>query len=298
MIHTKHVLFVVTSFVLAGLIYGSSSTFDVFVQGKPVVGTHIDCTDADFFSETCCWWEDFGTYIAHVCQTCYADGYGGYEDCDPIEKQRTIKGGDVIPSLEEGILEQPLTTPTTPTPPLFGRNVGNAPLAGGVLQQPTTTPTAPPLFGRNEGAVPQTGGIEQPFTSIPFQQIPQGTVQGQDQPFQGPGILQPLTTLTTPTPTPPPQFGQLTPEGPALAGEDGAIQPMNTTFPTPEPFPPPPTPGFPPPPIATDVSPDLAPEDDQDETDDDDGGNDIVPDTGIAEQPETQGPEGPSNEEQ
>jgi hypothetical protein len=208
MIHTKHVLFVVTSFILAALIYSSSPTFDVFVQGKPVVGTLIDCTDADFFSETCCWWEDFGTYIAKVCQTCYADGYGGYGDCDPIEKQRTIKGGDVIPPLEEGVLEQPLTTLTTPTPPpLFGRNIGNAPLAGGVSEQPLTTivPTTPvltppPLFGRNTANVPLGGGV----------------------------LGQPTITAATPTPIPTPiptptPFGQIAPEGQVLppTGDEG-----------------------------------------------------------------------------
>jgi hypothetical protein len=81
--------------------------------------------------------------------------------------------------------------------------------------------TPPPLFGRNEGAVPPTGGIEQPFTSIPFQQIPQGTVQGQDQPFQGPGILQPLTTPNPlPTPLPPSPLPTPTQTGPTVAPQD------------------------------------------------------------------------------
>jgi hypothetical protein len=205
MIHTKHVLFVVTSFILAALIYSSSPTFVVFVQGKPVWGAHIDCTNADFFSETCCWAEDFGTYIAYVCQTCYdRDGYGstGYEDCGPLEKQRTVKGGDVTAPLGEGVLQQPLTTPTTPTPPLFGRNVGNAPLAGGVLEQPTTIPlpTPPPLFGRNDANVLQGGVIlEQPLTTI---------------------------TPTTPVPTPPPLFGQIAPEGQVpLTADEGTLPP-------------------------------------------------------------------------
>jgi hypothetical protein len=133
------------------------------------------------------------------------------------------------------------------------------------LEQVPTTPSPPPLFGRNI-------------------------------PLQGSGVFGQPTTTTTPTPTPFP-FGQISPEGttPTVEGED--IQPMNTTFPTPQPFPPP-TPGFKAPQTSIDISPDLAPEDDQDETDDD-GRNDNIPDTGIAEQPETQQPEEePSGEEQ
>ena len=70
----------------------------------------------------------------------------------------------------------------------------------------------------------------------------------------------------------------------SIVGEGENIQPMNTTYPTPQPFPPP-TPGFKAPQTSIDISPDLAPEDDQNETDD--GRND----TGITEQPETQQPE-------
>jgi hypothetical protein len=114
--------------------------------------------------------------------------------------------------------------------------------------------TPPPLFGRN---IPLPGGV----------------------------FEQPEITAATPIPRPP--FGQIAPEGATLAEEGENIQPMNTTFPTPQPFPPP-TPGFKAPQTSNDISPDLAPEDDQDETDD--GQNDI-PDTGITEQPETQQPE-------
>jgi hypothetical protein len=149
---------------------------------------------------------------------------------EPTPPPTSPPTGPFVPPGSLGVLEQPLTTITTPTPPpLFGRNVENAPLAGGVIGQPTTT--------------------------------------------------------TTPTPTPFP-FGQAIPEGPTLTEEGEDILPMNTTFPTPQPLPPP-TPGFKAPQTSIDISPDLAPEDDQDETDDEEG-NDNIPDTGITEQPETQ----------
>jgi hypothetical protein len=129
------------------------------------------------------------------------------------------------------------------------------------LEQVPTTP--PPLFGRNDATFPPTGDItgEQP-----------------------------------PTPTPPPLFGQIAPEGPTLAGEGENIQPWNTTFPTPQPFPPP-TPGFKAPQTSIDISPDLAPEEEDDQDETDDGRNDIVPDTGITEQPETQQPEDDGQED-
>jgi hypothetical protein len=154
-------------------------------------------------------------------------------------------------------LEQP-PTPPTPVGPFA------PPLSAGVLEQPLTATTPPPLFGRN---VPLQGGV----------------------------FGQPSITTATPIPTPPPLFGQATPEGPTPAEEGEDIQPMNTTFPTPQPFPPP-TPGFKGPQTSIDISPDLAPEDDQDETDD--GRKDIIPDTGIAEQPEIQQPQEPTNEGQ
>lgn len=87
---TKSVIFVVTSFILAALIYSSAARIVVVVQGDPA--SPIDCKEANFFFETCCWFEDFGDYISYVCQTCYdTDGYGsnGYEDCGPLVKTDT-----------------------------------------------------------------------------------------------------------------------------------------------------------------------------------------------------------------
>jgi hypothetical protein len=190
MLATKHGI-AVASFILATLIYSSSPTFLPHVEGKPVWGANIDCKEANFFYETCCWAEDFGTYIAYVCQTCYdKDGYGsnGYEDCGPLVKQRTISGDEVRAPLGEGVLEQPLTTtePTTPKPPaggkgIFGSDVlptpsispeGDVSNDGGTVKQPPTTPIAPPTGptvaphdsqGDKEDGIGDGGGVRPPL---------------------------------------------------------------------------------------------------------------------------------------
>jgi hypothetical protein len=84
---TKSVIFVVTSIILTALIYSSAAGFVVFAQNDPV--SPIDCKEANFFSETCCWWNDFGDYVSYVCQICYdtdGDSTNGYEDCNPPVK--------------------------------------------------------------------------------------------------------------------------------------------------------------------------------------------------------------------
>jgi hypothetical protein len=83
---TKFVIFVVTSFILSALIYSSTARFVVFAQES---SSPIDCKEANFFTETCCWWNDFGNYVSYVCQICYdmdGDFRNGYEDCDPPVK--------------------------------------------------------------------------------------------------------------------------------------------------------------------------------------------------------------------
>ena len=82
-----------------------------------------------------------------------------------------------VTNLAPGQGEILLTPPTTTTqdegitpPPLFGRNIENAPLAGGFFEQPiaptTPLPTPPPLFGRNDANVLGDGGFtQQPFTT-------------------------------------------------------------------------------------------------------------------------------------
>jgi hypothetical protein len=248
MIHTKRVIFMVLPLLFVPLVYGLSSTPDACAAPEAGWRSSQDCTVTSFGGVLCCWKENGVEY----CQTCIRIPYG---------TPGTEEGGWECTTKEKSLEQPPTPQPFDPT----------APLQGGVLEQ---LPDQPPLFGRNEAAVPPTGGIEQPFTTTTpplFGNIPQGG---------GFGILQ--------EPETPPTFGQAVPEGHTLAGEGENIQPMNTTFPTPQPFPPP-TPGFKAPQTSIDISPDLAPEDDQDETDD--GRNDIIPDTGITEQPETQQPE-------
>jgi hypothetical protein len=158
----------------------------------------------------CCWTEteegDPEQIEINKCQSCEVP-HNGVIDCKPPFPDPTAPpttGENIAPG-DTGVLEQPPTSsPFNPA----------APLQGGVLEQ--LQDDQPPLFGRNEGAAQPTGGIEQPFTSIPFQQIPQDTVQDQDQPF-----LQSETPPTlSPLPTPPPPLPPPTQTGPTDAPQD------------------------------------------------------------------------------
>jgi hypothetical protein len=186
MIHTKRVIFMILPLLFVPLVYGISSTPDACAappdsrwdSSKSCDGLKVQSEGVEV---TCCWRERIPGLLLgeEYCQTCEYTANGW--ECSQKELQ---------------FFEQP---PTPPTPPRFPGVLGDLP----TLEQVPTTP--PPLFGRNEGAVPPTGGIEQPFTSIPFQQIPQGTVQGQDQPLiqsETPPTLSPLPT--PPPPLPPP----------------------------------------------------------------------------------------------
>ena len=115
MMYKKHLFFMIITFILVILVGGSTSTYNLVVQGKPIAGGHIEC-DRDFFGVTCCWWEDFGDYISYVCQTCDEDGSG----CGPIVKT------------DPRSLEEPPTSPSTDLPVIPGGN--------GVLEQPPTSP--------------------------------------------------------------------------------------------------------------------------------------------------------------
>lgn len=89
------------------------------------------------------------------------------------------------------------------------------PTEGGVLQQPTTTPTTPPpLFGRND--LLQGGGF---FEQQPAAIVPPTPVL---TPEPTPDLPVPMFGSTQQaTPTPPPLFGQIAPQGqaPLTAGE-------------------------------------------------------------------------------
>jgi len=129
----------IITFILVILVGGSTSTYNLVVQGKPIAGGHIEC-DRDFFGVTCCWWEDFGDYISYVCQTCDEDGSG----CGPIVKT------------DPRSLEEPPTSPSTDLPVIPGGN--------GVLEQPPTSPQQGHKSGLEDEA--SKGSVfEQPPTS-------------------------------------------------------------------------------------------------------------------------------------
>jgi hypothetical protein len=188
----KPLIFVVISVLAVTLIYSSFTPFIVFAEPPDTRWiSSRDCKTVGSGAQAavkCCWREKVPGQILgkEYCQTCTI---------------RTGQQASCGPKVAQSIT----------TPPTTGESVLPE---GGVAEQPEQ----PPLFGRNEGAAPPTGGIEQPFTSIPFQQIPQGTVQGQDQPFlqsESPPALTPLPTPPPPSPLPPP-----TQTGPTVAPQD------------------------------------------------------------------------------
>ena len=123
------VIFVVILALGVVLIYSPYSS-NIFVQGKPVAGGHIECDLGEIYGTlTCCWWEDKGAYSAYVCQTCHEDGTncGPIVDCPfPCDKSSTSQPSGPFAPLQDGVLEQPPTPP--PSDPA-------APLKGGVLEQ-------------------------------------------------------------------------------------------------------------------------------------------------------------------
>jgi hypothetical protein len=224
---TKPLIFVVISVLVVALIYGSFTPFIVYAlppDSRWDSSQSCDQSKTNQFGEimenvevTCCWREKIPGYIYladEYCQTCVYDE--GQWKCSQKELQ---------------MLEQPQTpTPFDPT----------APLQGGVLEQ---LPDQPPLFGRNEAAQP-TGGIVQPFTSTTPSLF--GNVPLQDSGVFGqqPAAIAPPTLVPTPiltpeppvpmfgstqqaAPTPPPQFGQIAPQGQEpLTGGGVAEQPI------------------------------------------------------------------------
>ena len=103
---------------LVVMLVNSTYSSNVFVQGKPISGGHIECDMEDVFLELvkCCWFEDFGNYTSYVCQTCTEDG----TNCGPIVKTDTRDSQETPP-------------PTRPIPPNIGENVLQQ--EDGVLEQ-------------------------------------------------------------------------------------------------------------------------------------------------------------------
>jgi hypothetical protein len=135
----KSLIFVVISAILAALVYNSSSTSNVFVQGKPVYGAYIDCDLGEIYGTiTCCWEEQFPEYQTRVCQTCHEDG----TNCGPIVKTSE---------------EPPKPPRSVPLPPTVGENMLQRDL--GVLEQ-TPSQGLPPLK-QGQGVLPQDGVLEQ-----------------------------------------------------------------------------------------------------------------------------------------
>jgi hypothetical protein len=180
---SKTLISVVIAVLLVALVYGSVSIFNVYgLPPDPNWGKTGECFVLEGGKDHRCCWEEPdilnpGETITW-CQTCDTATYPP-TNCGPV------------------FIETP--SPTGP----FG------PLGGGVLQQPTTTPTAPPLFGRN---VPLQGfGVlgQQPAAIVPPSPLltPVPPVLTPEPPVPMFGSTQEAT------PTPPPQFGQIAPQG-------------------------------------------------------------------------------------
>jgi hypothetical protein len=186
-------------------------------------------TEGGLTKETCCIWEtDSKTEkFTEYCTTCITTP--GYEDTPCDHKQSDITSvapptttpgpGAPLGSIQEGggVLPELKQTPPTPSvggvseqPPLFGRNVGNAPLGGFFEQQPAAATMVAP-----------------PTPILTPEPTPSPTP---DQPVPMFGLNQQLT------PTPPRLLGQITPEGeiqpPTTSGEGGQDTQSRTISPT------------------------------------------------------------------
>jgi hypothetical protein len=195
MIHTKHVIFVVISFLVMGTLGLSYSTDAIAV---PPAGRGGDCesrpSSPGITYYRCCWTEteegDPEQIEIYMCQECTV--VHGEVDCQnpfPDPSAAPTAGENIVPG-DTGVLEQLQDD----QPPLFGRNEAAVPPTGGIVQPFTTT--TPPLFGN----IPQGGGfgvLQEPETPPTF---------GQVAPLvQKPTTETPPTPLPTPTP-PPPDF--------------------------------------------------------------------------------------------
>lgn len=128
---------------LVVMLVNSTYSSNVFVQGKPISGGHIDCDIDNAFLETitCCWFEDFGDYHAYVCQTCTEDG----ANCGPLVPTDTRDRQD--------------TPPKQTIPPTIGDNVLQQ--EDGVLEtQPADQGTVSPLKQSERENLPELKSLE------------------------------------------------------------------------------------------------------------------------------------------
>jgi hypothetical protein len=120
---------------------------------------------------------------------------------------------------------QQLPPPTSPIggKGLLGSNIltspntslgENDPNDGGIVGQPLTTLTTPPLFGRNVGTVPQGGFFGHQPAATRMAAPPTSILTPEPTPSPTPDQPVPMFGLTQqPTPTLPPLFGQIAPQG-------------------------------------------------------------------------------------
>lgn len=142
LLYSKSAVFIAIVTLVVMLLYSTYSS-NVFVQGKPISGGHIDCDIDNAFLETitCCWFEDFGDYYAYVCQTCTEDG----ANCGPLVPTDTRDRQD--------------TPPKRTIPPTIGDNVLQQ--EDGVLEtQPADQGTVSPLKQSERENLPELKSLE------------------------------------------------------------------------------------------------------------------------------------------
>ena len=162
LLYSKSAVFIAILTLVVMLVYNTYSS-NVFVLGKPSIGTHIECDIDNAFLETitCCWFEDFGDYISYVCQTCTEDGAncGPLVPTDTRDRQDTPPKQTIPPTIGDNVLQQEDTPPKQTIPPTIGDNVLQQ--EDGVLEtQPADEGTVSPLKQSERGNLPESKSLE------------------------------------------------------------------------------------------------------------------------------------------
>jgi hypothetical protein len=150
LLHSKSAFLVEIVTLVAALAYSTYSS-NVFVQGKPISGGHIDCDIDNEFLETitCCWFEDYGDHYAYVCQTCTEDG----SNCGPLvptdtrDRQDAPSQHTIPPTIGDNVLQQESEPPKHTIPPTIGDNVlqqedrvlKTQPADEGIVEEPSSS---------------------------------------------------------------------------------------------------------------------------------------------------------------